>query len=184
MKKKKKISIRVSLLTLFGLILISSSVSAFVPNMFGYNSYVIKFSYGSTLNTLYSTAVIEAAASWNGTDTKAVVSKDDTSPNKIYGKQLDEDWYGQYTPLTLNSSNQATKFEIFINGTRIAQDAYNGVTIVYTPRSTMTHEFGHALHLDHTSVSNAVMYQYRNRELIYAPKPDDIAGVNDYWPRT
>lgn len=183
MKKKRKAVVKVSLSALFVLMLFSSSASAYVPYVYGYNSHVLKFKYGTTLNSLYSTAVIEAAASWNATDTKAVVSKDDTSANRILGEQVNETWYGEYRPYSLNSKNEATRFDIAINGSRIAEDAFNGVTIVYTPRSTMTHEFGHALHLNHPSISNSVMNGDRNRELIYTPKPDDIDGVNAYWPR-
>ncbi|MNO52157.1 hypothetical protein D3C76_425720 [compost metagenome] len=169
-----------SLLLVIPLFLISTQAFAYILYSGGYNSYVIKFQ-NSNLNSYYSSALADAVSSWNGTATKAAISEDSTSANLVYGGNWATTWYGQYSGSSHNSSGQATQFDIRINAERIFQDVVNGITIVYTPRSTFTHEFGHALHLDDLSSGSAVMNTNRTRETIYNPLYDDINGVNAYW---
>lgn len=51
-------------------------------------------------------------------------------------------------------------------------------------RSVASHELGHHIGIRHSSVSQAVMNQDRNRESIYSPQTDDICGVNHRYPST
>ncbi|MFF2889206.1 hypothetical protein [Paenibacillus sp. NPDC057967] len=163
------------------LIFANTNISAYVLYPHGYHSPSMTFK-NVNLNSLYSTALINAAASWMvGTPASVFLQQDSSSTNTIVAGNYGQSWYGYYQPYTLNSSGEATRFEIRINGDRIAEDLLNGVTIVNTPQSAFAHEFGHALHLDDLSSGSAIMNNNRNREYYFKPTKDDIDGVKAYW---
>lgn len=171
----------VSLITATGISIgIASVVHAFVPFQAGYvsSSFSVK---NSDLNQTYFTALEQAVLSWNSTPTSALVSLSNTSSNLVFAVSNDYSWYGYYTRAESDSYGNATKFLIEINAKRILKDAENGVSVVNTPRSTIAHELGHALHLDDLNSGSSLMSHSRKREEIYIPQQDDIDGVNAWW---
>lgn len=131
-------------------------------------------------NYLSRPAIASSARSaWNVTPTPVWITEVTGSGHSweiddYYGT----DWTGLYTAITRQYVfwGRATKFRIQLNRSILEGESDN-----YW-KSTLVHEFGHALCLgDDPNPSvpgSSIMNRNRNRETVNIPQTDDINGVN------
>ena len=148
-------------------------------------------SAGRTLsdgNTSWNAAVAPALDSWNAVignmqfgkvmDSTAAVSSGDRVNSMAFSSTNFGSSFGSSTLAVTTywfSGSTITEADILFNSNQ-SWDSYRGsLRSAYDVQRVALHESGHALGLDHSSLSNAIMYAYINNT--YQLTSDDISGA-------
>jgi Matrixin len=148
-------------------------------------------SAGRTLsdgNTSWNAAVAPALDSWNAVignmqfgkvmDSSAAVSSGDRVNSMAFSSTNFGSSFGSSTLAVTTywfSGSTITEADILFNSNQ-SWDSYRGsLRSAYDVQRVALHESGHALGLDHSSLSNAIMYAYINNT--YQLTSDDISGA-------
>lgn len=168
--KKQLCLILLSLFTFFGSF---AAVSAYVPYGFGYPTPRITIKNACTAD--YTPTFHASLAAWNNATPTAQLTESSSSINYVTNNSYADSWVGYYSYF-YNRKKVVTRFYIRLN-TRLLDSKSSNYK-----QSVLVHELGHALNLsDNPPTSPSIMRYDRNRELIYTPQADDIAGVNTMY---
>ena len=137
------------------------------------NFTVSNYSYNSTWQTPMNNAIYD----WNGTPTRARISKSSSSRNTVTAAKYSWSDYGRYYHYNHNDK----RFRIQLNSRTISRDATNISNFI---RGVFAHELGHALWLaDNPSTSSASIMKYSNNmNRNYKPTTYDINNVKRQFP--
>lgn len=119
---------------------------------------------------------------WNNTDYYHNFAQyDNNSQNTAYCTSTTQAWYGAYSIIASNGTNQyhtTSQFKIYLNTNKLSGNSNWQL-------STSCHEIGHALGLldSNNPYINAVMDTNRNRDIIKTPQSDDQKGADANYHR-
>lgn len=138
----------------------------------------------------WKTAIRDAAALWESVaDVNLVEVADSGAPFGTPGNQQDDPRFGDirffgtsWSPGTLGVSNLPPPFN---GGTAAGDIILNtdqawAIGQTYDVETVAIHEIGHALGLDHSAYSDAVMYAYYNGTKQF-PTADDVGGIRSIY---
>lgn len=131
----------------------------------------------------YDNAFSNAVSSWNNLRPQIKIEVNSNSENYIKDSYYFDSSYGYYLGTEFNSDGQATKFEIVLNNNLLKEDTSDlsdsNKSRFY--QSTIAHELGHALCLDHTTCGEYLMSTDRTRYKTYKPTTDEKNGIDNIW---
>lgn len=149
----------------------------------------------STLNSVTTTAawkaaVQKAAAIWSSyANINLGLVPDDGTAIGASGNQQDDSRFGDIRIAMIPQNNAALAFALlpppFNGGTSAGDIVFNSkiawkVNSDYDLQTVAMHEFGHALGMDHSTISSAVMYAYYNN-IKQSLTTDDVNGIQSVY---
>ena len=86
-------------------------------------------------------------------------------------------WLGLYT-----SRIKGTQYTVQLNSKNLnVHYQSNGYSFANVVKSTTAHQFGHALHLVHSSSSSLLMSHSRYRNIVTSPTTGEVTESNSYY---
>lgn len=181
MKYCKRTLIGMLLLTVL-MVNMAAPASAYVYNGYYWHSGSATMHKDSSIPSTWTTPFSDAASAWNNAGADFSYSWVSTSNNILY-----------YTPLSNNSilatthsthsGDEFLRFYTEFNSNKAWSTAANGESGKFDVQSVATHEFGHSLGLNHSTVSLATMVSGYTTNAIWKRSlhSDDIAGINSIY---